>query len=170
VLAALPALAVPPSPESIDRLLAATQVEKNLQQMQGASERMLRGAAAQRTGGRQLSVDERQRMDAAVERVVGAMRQEMSIERMRAQMARLYTETFTQEEIDGLIAFYQTPAGHAFVAKMPAMMQKSAQLMRERMDPLMRRLDDEMMRPPGPPRQPGPPGPPGSQGSPGPTR
>jgi hypothetical protein len=167
LLATLPAFAVPPSPESIDRLLTATEVEKNLLQMQGASERMMRGAVTQRAAGRQMSAEERQRMDAAVERIVGAMRQEMSIDKMRAQMARLYSETFTQEEVNGLIAFYQTPAGRAFVAKMPAVMQKSVQLMRERMDPLMRRLDEELTRPPGPQGQYRPPGPPGPSGQPG---
>jgi hypothetical protein len=159
-LATLPAVGAPPSPESIDRLLTATQVEKNLLQMQGASERMIRGAATQRAAGRQMSAEERQRMDAAVERTVGAMRQDMSVEKMRPQMARLYAETFTQEEIDGLIAFYQGPAGRAFIAKMPTVMQKSAQIMREHMDPLMRRLDEELMRPPGPPAQYAPPAPP----------
>jgi hypothetical protein len=155
-LAAAPVFAAPPSPESIDRLLTATQVEKNLLQMQGASERMIRGAATQRAQGRQMSAEERQRMDAAVERTVNAMRQDMSVEKMRPEMARLYAETFTQEEIDGLIAFYQGPAGRAFVSKMPTVMQKSMQIMREHMDPLMRRLDEELMRPPGRPGAPAP--------------
>lgn len=161
-LAALPAFAAPPSQESIDRLLTATQVEKNLLQMQGASERMIRGAASQRAEGKQLSAEERQRMDAAVERTVNAMRQDMAVEKMRPQMARLYAETFTQEEIDGLIAFYQGPAGRAFISKMPTVMQKSMQMMREHMDPLMRRLDEELSRPPGPPGPPARPAPPGS--------
>lgn len=36
----------------------------------------------------------------------------------------IYRETFEQAEIDGLIAFYGSPVGQAFVNKMPTVSQK----------------------------------------------
>ena len=34
---------------------------------------------------------------------------------MKDRYVQVYRETFSQEEIDGLIAFYQTPVGQYFV-------------------------------------------------------
>lgn len=52
----------------------------------------------------------------------------------------IYQETFEQEEIDGLDAFYGSPAGQAFVAKMPVVMQKSMSLLQEQMQILVPRM------------------------------
>lgn len=40
-------------------------------------------------------------------------------------MAGLYAQHFSQEEVDGLIAFYRSPAGEALVNKMPLVMDAS---------------------------------------------
>ena len=46
----------------------------------------------------------------------------------------------TQEEVDGLIAFYESPAGQAYIAKMPAVAQKSMAPMQNPMIPMIRKL------------------------------
>ena len=43
-------------------------------------------------------------------------------------------------EIDGLIRFYESEAGHAYIRKMPVVMQQSAAMMQERVAPLMQQL------------------------------
>jgi hypothetical protein len=42
------------------------------------------------------------------------------LQKIRPELVKAYSETFTDEEIDGMLAFYETPAGHAMVAKIPA--------------------------------------------------
>ena len=37
---------------------------------------------------------------------------------------RLYKETFSEEEVKGMLAFYRTPSGQAVIHKMPLLMQK----------------------------------------------
>jgi hypothetical protein len=49
----------------------------------------------------------------------------MSWEKMKPMYVQLYRDTFEQEEVDGLIAFYKSPAGQAYVTKMPLLMSKS---------------------------------------------
>jgi hypothetical protein len=46
-------------------------------------------------------------------------------EEMRPQLAKLYTEAFTQAELTDLVAFYQSPTGQKTLSKMPALTQQS---------------------------------------------
>ena len=80
-------------------------------------------------------------MDAMEAKIAEIIATEMSWETMRPIQVRLYRETLTQEEVDGLIAFYQSPAGTAYIEKMPLIQQKSMQLLQERMLPMKAKLD-----------------------------
>ena len=53
------------------------------------------------------------------------MREELSWSKMKPQYIRIYQESFSQEDVEGFIAFYRSPAGQAYVDKMPIVMQKS---------------------------------------------
>ena len=53
---------------------------------------------------------------------------------------QVYRETFTQEEITSIIAFYSSPAGKAMVEKVPVAMQKAGTLMQARIGPMTQKL------------------------------
>jgi hypothetical protein len=90
--------------------------------------------------GQQLSPEQRQVADAAAVRFMQVMREELTWDKLRPLYVRIYQESFSQQEIDGLIAFYESPAGIAYVEKMPAVMQKSMSVMQSRMASMMERL------------------------------
>jgi hypothetical protein len=50
---------------------------------------------------------------------------------------QLYTSTLSQAEVDGMNAFYRSPAGQAVIAKMPLMMQSLMKVLMERMQVMM---------------------------------
>src|SRR5262245_493092 len=119
LLASFASLAAPPSPESLEKLLRVTEVEKNLAASRAYSEG-LRGWMVERQPRDPKSTPEqRRKMESMTEKVMDALREEMSYEKTKPFLLRIYSESFTQEEIDGLIAFYESPAGRAFIAKMP---------------------------------------------------
>jgi hypothetical protein len=47
----------------------------------------------------------------------------------KPQFIEIYRKIFTQEDVDGLLSFYASPAGEAFTNKMPLVMQQTIQLM-----------------------------------------
>ena len=65
-------------------------------------------------------------------------------EQIRDLYIDIYIEVFTEEEINELVAFYQTPLGQKLLAKMPVLMQVSMQrtqaIMQKRMPEFQRRL------------------------------
>jgi hypothetical protein len=144
MLLATHAFGAPPTPASLDKLLAVTGVERNLAASRAYAEGMMRSMVDEQAGRRQMNDEQRQKLEAMKEKVMDALREEMTFAKSRPYLIRIYAETFTQEEIDGLIAFYESPAGRAFTAKMPMVMHKSMLAMQERMQPLMRRMEDSL--------------------------
>ena len=140
----LAALAAPASTASIERFLALTEAEKNLEAAQRYSEQMMQEAMREQNQRRMLSPEVQNKMREATQKSAQAMREEMSWANMKPLMVRIYAESFTQEELDGLIAFYESPAGRAFTQKMPVVMEKSMMLMQERIGPLMQRMEARM--------------------------
>jgi hypothetical protein len=134
----------PASLESIDRLLADTKVEKLLDTMSTNVDQVMRRSMEASTQGQQLSPEQRRVIDATAAKFVQVMREEMTWDKMRPLYVQIYQESFTQEEIDGLIAFYESPAGVAFVEKMPFVMQKSMSIMQSRLAPMMEKMKAAM--------------------------
>lgn len=141
---AISAHAAPPTESSVEDLLAVTQTEKVMESFFANFEGSMRQGMAAAVQGRALTEEQRKVLEAAPRRFVAVLREEMSWESMRPMYVRIYQETFTQEEIDGLIAFYRTPAGSAFIAKMPVVMQKSSEMMQSRIAPMARKMQAAM--------------------------
>ena len=68
---------------------------------------------------------------------IAASRQSIGL---KPDFARIYAETYSQDEIDGLIAFYGGPLGAALISKMPQLLNRSIQLMQERMAPMLQQV------------------------------
>jgi hypothetical protein len=147
-LAALFSTAHAATAESVERLLQVMKVQSQLETMmsrtlpamqQSMRESML--ASMRQAMGDRFDPERARRMfDNVQARVDPMLRELTSWERLRPDLVAIYSETFTQEEIDGLAAFYDTPLGRALVDKMPEVTQRSVQLMQRRLAPMMQRV------------------------------
>ena len=61
----------------------------------------------------------------------------MSWQKMKPMYVKIYDETFTEEELTGILDFYRSPPGQALIGKMPALMSKSMALAQQAMGDLM---------------------------------
>jgi hypothetical protein len=57
-------------------------------------------------------------------RILDLTKSRMNWETLRPAIVKAYSETFSEEEIDGILAFYESPAGRAMREKMPILMPK----------------------------------------------
>jgi hypothetical protein len=57
-------------------------------------------------------------------------------DQMRPVYTKLYNETFSDEEISGMLVFYQSPPGRAMLAKMPALLTKLIEVAQAQMNDL----------------------------------
>jgi hypothetical protein len=144
ILVSLAAHAAPPTDESIDALLTASKTQRTLEGVLSSMDQLMRQSQAAASRGQPLSAQQQRVMEAVTSRLALVIRDELSWSTMRSLYLQVYRESFTQEELDGVLAFYQSPAGVAFVEKMPFVMQKSIQLMQARMEPMIKRIQVEM--------------------------
>src|SRR6266404_1182651 len=73
-------------------------------------------------------------------KMVTIMREELNWESLEPMYVDIYHETLTQDEVNGMIAFYKTPAGRAVIKKLPAVMQRSMAAVQQRMPGLIQKL------------------------------
>jgi hypothetical protein len=119
--------ASPPSDESLHRLLEVTQKRALLDsmraQMQGFVKESLAQAFRDGAQGRSVSTQQQAILDRMRAKLTALMDQSLNWETLEPIYLRAYRASFTQSEVDSLIAFYQTPAGQALLTKMPLVMQ-----------------------------------------------
>lgn len=63
--------------------------------------------------------------------VMTLMNKEMSWDNLKAPFVNLYAESFSAEELDALVKFYESPIGKKLVDKQPEIQQKSMALTRK---------------------------------------
>ena len=139
-LAHLTALAAPATEASVERLLDAMNARGVVDNSHTQVEKMMRSMALQAMGGRQPSEQQQKSLDITVSKTMALMREEFTWDKLKPDFVKLYVTTFEQEEIDSLVAFYGSPAGQAFVRKMPIVMQKSMEVSQAQMQRLMPRM------------------------------
>lgn len=132
--------AAPASAASVERLLVVTKTEAVLDAAQANVQSTMRQNMLRARGDRPMTPDEQKAMDTTIAKVSALMKDQLSWARMKPDYVRLYVETFDQDEIDGLLAFYQTKAGKAMVDKMPIVVQKSVALTQTQMQNLMPKM------------------------------
>ena len=55
-------------------------------------------------------------------RIMDLIASNMSFEKLKPAMIKAYMDVFTEDEIDGILGFYQSPAGRAMLQKSPQVM------------------------------------------------
>ena len=115
----------------IERLLALTNAEATINQLfeqvkTMASQMPSAGTPEQRARALELQA-----------RILDLVKSRLSWDQMRPLYVKVYSETFSDEEIDGILAFYQSPAGRAMLEKMPTLLPKVMAAAQAQMGDLM---------------------------------
>ena len=137
---AVSARAAPASAESVERLMQAMQVQAQLETMYAQVLPAMQSSMRQ-TLATQMRPEEAARIyDAVQARVNAVVLEQLSWARLKPGFTRIYAEAFSQEEVDGLIAFYQGPLGAALIRKTPLLIQRSMQMMQQSMGPMLQQV------------------------------
>lgn len=144
VLTCASAFAAEPSINSIERLFVAINAEAVRQTGLREIRNHLQPFMDKAIDTTQLSPTARKEVEpllADLERRIEAIiLEELSWDRMKGAMIRIYQETFTQEEVDSLIAFYESPTGKLVTEKMPIVLRRTLVVSQDRMLPLLQKM------------------------------
>lgn len=120
--------AAPASQASIEKLMELTNTVSSMDALYLVMEKEMRKKIVQATQGKSLSPRQHQAINTFSANFVKLIREQFSWEKLKPYYADLYRETFQQEEIDGMLAFYASPAGRAMTERMPILIGKSMEI------------------------------------------
>jgi hypothetical protein len=60
--------------------------------------------------------------------IFGLIKDRLDFAELKPEYIKLYDETFSTEEVTGIVAFYKFPAGQVFVQKLPVLTSKSVEM------------------------------------------
>jgi len=114
----------------IQEFLTLMKADQLMQQMLGQyesifNEQIKKSLSALPKGADQVAVG--QDVEKFQKELFGVIREQLSYERVKPEMIKIYDESFTTDELTGINAFYRSPAGQAYLAKIPLVTQKAMQ-------------------------------------------
>jgi len=144
LLLASGAQAAPPSDAEIERLLKASHAQGMLDAIGPQVEAMRRQEFERLLGDAKLSPEQRAEADRIQARSSQIMRQSLSWEQLRPLYIDVYRKTFTSEEIEAMVKFYESPTGKAMLDKTPLLIQNLMAAMQQKLMPMLDALEKEL--------------------------
>jgi hypothetical protein len=130
----------PPSEASIKQLLETAQARKMVDSVMVQMETFVKQAMQQATQGQQIPPKVQKDIDKRQAELMAILKEMFEWNKLEPMYLRVYQKSFTQQEVDGMIAFYKTPAGQAVINKMPVVMQNTMNEMQQMMGPMMQKI------------------------------
>ncbi|MFZ6646330.1 DUF2059 domain-containing protein [Undibacterium sp. TJN25] len=132
--------AAAPTKESIEKLMTVAHAEQVLDAMRPQVQAMTKQVMAQAMQGTDITPAEQKILDDFRAKAVAIINEELSMEKMKPMYLEIYSASLTQEDVDGLIAFYESPTGQVFVTKMPQIAQSILSQMPKQMAPMQQKM------------------------------
>jgi hypothetical protein len=106
-------------------------------------------AMPQQVFGTEMPATIKPRFEAFQKQLFDLMISQVGWKALQSSYIDLYAQTYTEEEIDAILAFYKSPAGSTMIAKTPELQTKSMELVQNRMaaiQPQLRSIMNDFIR------------------------
>ena len=127
VFAAQAALAqdAKPSEASVRQLFEVMHSSKLLEAYMTQIDSTVRASMQQALAGQQLNPKQKKILDDMGRQIDSLVKAQLNWPAIEPLMIDVYRNTFSQHEVDGMLAFYRSEAGQAVIAKLPTATQQS---------------------------------------------
>lgn len=139
-----PGKSTPPSTRATDvsvrHLLEVMQARKLVEAIPQQMDAMFTASVNKSLEGKPLSDQQKQAVEKMRSRLKDIMKETLGWNSMETIYLDVYGKTFSQSEVDSMIAFYSSPAGRAVVEKLPLVVQNTMVIVQERMQVLLPKI------------------------------
>jgi hypothetical protein len=143
LVAAIPAFAqdAPPTDESLRELIDLSGAAKLLDQARPQLEAMMEQVFQEALEDKSFTPDQEQILSDMRDELLALVLEDFSWARYEPKFMEIYRRSFSQAEVEGMIAFYRSDVGQALLAKMPLVMQNTMELMKDNLAGLMPKIE-----------------------------
>jgi uncharacterized protein len=130
----------PASDASIREMLELTNARQMIGGLKGQMTTMMNAAMQNAMQGQSITPERQAIIDRMVAKMSTVVDDMLSWDALLPIYLRTYRDSFSQDEIDGAIKFYKSPAGQAYVRKLPLVMQNVMREMQGFMKPAQEKM------------------------------
>ncbi|MBI3286233.1 MAG: DUF2059 domain-containing protein [Burkholderiales bacterium] len=134
------AQAAKPTEASIKEVFALANTQALITSVEGQVDGMTKNAMQQALKDQPATPQQQKALDKFQARMMAIFKETMSWDKLEPMFVEIYSTTLTQEDVDGIIVFYKSPAGQSFISKMPVIMQHSMGMMQKMMTPMQEKI------------------------------
>jgi hypothetical protein len=141
-----PVFAAPPSDASLNQLITLTDMKQMMGGVFDQVDGLMNDVIQQSLKDQKVTKAQQLAIDNMKTKMVSLLKKEYGWELLEPKFMQIYRDSFTQEEVDGMIVFYQSPSGQAVIKKMPVVMQQAitmSQSMIQALAPKMQKIQQE---------------------------
>lgn len=145
----LSTLALAPSPARADdaskrakvqEMFTILHLDANMKRLTDSLMQQVRNVTQKQLEGSTLTPDQQQKVDDFQKKAFDLVEKSTSWSVVEPDYVTLYAETYSEPEIDGILAFYKSPVGQSLLAKTPELTTKSIAISQKRVAALMPQL------------------------------
>lgn len=129
-----------PTEASVKELLVLTNSQQILKSTEAQMEAVMKNMMKTALKDQSISADQQKILDKFRDKVMDIHRAEVTWEKLEPIFVEIYSNSLNQEDVDGISAFYRSPAGRSYVSKMPVVMQQSMSAMQTVITPMMEKM------------------------------
>jgi hypothetical protein len=130
----------PASEASIKQLLEVMKVHQSIENVEAQMDGFIKNTMAQATQGQPVSPKVQQEIDHTRSETMSTIKEILTWDKLEPMYVRIYQKSLNQQDVDGMIGFYKTPAGQAVINKLPLVMQNTLAEVQQMMKPVMEKL------------------------------
>jgi uncharacterized protein len=103
----------------VKELFAVMHMDHNLDRMMSAMQHQVQVTAQSAPGTETLTPEKKKIQQEFVDNSMKVVDENFGWSELEPAYAKLYADTYTEAELDGILAFYKSPAGQAMLTKTP---------------------------------------------------
>ena len=133
----------------IEELFTVMHVDKTQGQIVDIALKQVKDAAEQQLHGANPTPDQQKKLDDFEKKADNIVTDQISWSKVEPDFLKIYSDTYSESEVEGILAFYKSPSGQAMLTKMPELTSKSISLSRDRLQtiqPQLRQLLQELAK------------------------
>jgi hypothetical protein len=139
VCISFPSWAAPASDASIEKLLGLMKTQASLDSIFNLIQGQIAQSLQETFAGKPLTPQQQKVVEQLPSTVMGSLKQDLSWDKVKPIYIEAFRDTFDQSEIDGISAFFASPAGQAYANKQGMLAQKTNAALEQKMQPMLAR-------------------------------
>lgn len=120
----------------VEELLQLTHMDHLMSQMIDQMTARMKASSDQQAATMHFTPEQKTIYDDYQQKLNQLMASYLNWDKMKPVMVQVYSDTYTDDELNGILNFYRSPAGQAMVAKSPQLMNKTMSAMMQQMGTL----------------------------------